>query len=202
MEAIFSTIPMHSPPRMAPGRYPNPPMTPAANPLSPIMLDMVVVIFSSGDTKSPIRQHIIILIMTVTVMTVLTSIPISWAAFRFCATHRMAFPGFVLYKKSCSASTQNAAAAIIAILAMEMTTSPAFTVPIRKPGTENGTGPHSRRMASTMIFPSMTVAIMVYIMVIFLSGMKMTLATTIPRRATVIRLSRIPGMKSIPRPRI
>ena len=57
-------------------------------------------------------------------------------------------------------------------------------------------------MASTIIFPSMTVAIIVYIMVMFLSGMKMTLATTIPRRATVIRLSRMPGMKSIPRPRI
>ena len=101
------------------------------------------------------------LIATVVTMTVLTSIPMSWAALRFWATHLMAFPGFVLYRNSCRAQTQINAVIIMAILALEITTLPIFTVPTRNPGTEKGTGPQNSRIPSTMIFPSMTVAMIV-----------------------------------------
>ena len=50
---------------------------------------------------------------------------------------------------------------MMAIFAIEITTPPTFTVPIRNPGTEKGTGPQNRRTNSIIIFPSITVAIIV-----------------------------------------
>ena len=95
MPAMFSAIPMASPPTIAPGSDPKPPTTPAANPFREIMVAMEEFTLNTGITEIPSAPQIAKLMATVTAIFRDTSIPISAAAVLLEATQRIALPVFV-----------------------------------------------------------------------------------------------------------